>query len=281
MAEGPISPQTLWHYTDAAGMFGIVNSRQLRFGDAEFLNDRTERGYGQALRKSIIEAVTKAGDPAGIVRGIDDALDWLGGDHLYLCSFSANDDESISQWQRYGADGSGYCIGFNTTDLDAVLSPHQAYRAPITYEREEQQRMLREAIEIAVREYETSADDSLATSQLNWLYAAIASEVVLRAERQMKSHYFRDEEEWRYFRGVDVNQLTLDAPVEFHTRGQYVKPFIAFPRRDKLPPLPIRHIVCGPRLDTELAIPTVTRFLTFCGYPKVAVVPSKLRDIWR
>jgi hypothetical protein len=281
MAEVTTSPQTLWHYTDAAGMLGIVNSRQLRFGDAQFLNDRTERQYGQVLRKSVIEAAAAA-NPSDVVRNIDTALDWLRADHLYLCSFSANDNESISQWQRYGANGSGYCIGFNTADLDAELSPHQVYRAPIIYDPAEQRRILIESLDISLKAYETSASSSPATTDTHWIDLAIASEEVGRAEKQMKSHYFHDEEEWRYFREIHEDQSTHHVPVEFHARGHYVKPFIAFPpRHEQLPPLPITHIICGPRLDTELAIQSVTRFTTFCGYPNVTVARSKLCEIWR
>jgi hypothetical protein len=282
MADVSASPQTLWHYTDAGGMFGIVNSRQLRFGDAQFLNDRTERRYGQVLRKSITETAAAAGDPSDVVRNIDTALDWLRADHLYLCSFSANDNESISQWQRYGADGAGYCIGFDTAELDAALSVHQVYRAPIIYDPAKQESTLRESLDVAVKTYETSTGRAPAAPETDWIFLAIASEEVGRAEKQMKSHYFHDEEEWRYFREIHKDQLTHDAPVEFHTRGQYVKPFIAFPpRHEQLPPLPITHIICGPRLDAELAIQSVTRFITFCGYTNVMVDRSKLSEIWR
>jgi hypothetical protein len=164
------SPQTLWHYTDSGGIFGIVTSRQLRFSDAEFLNDRTERRYGHALRKSVIEEARCAGDPTGMARAIDAALDWFGAYRLYLCSFSANDEESVSQWQRYGADGSGYCIGFDTAALDAILSSHQVYRVPIIYDPLEQRRTLKDSLERAVKAYEVgSAESPQKNRQLHWL----------------------------------------------------------------------------------------------------------------
>lgn len=42
-------PSLLWHYTDVAGFFGIVNSGRLRVGQIEYLNDVTERTYGRTV----------------------------------------------------------------------------------------------------------------------------------------------------------------------------------------------------------------------------------------
>src|SRR5205085_12081442 len=100
-------PAALWHYTDVHGLMGIIESSRLRFGDAHFLNDRTERTYGLTVLKRVLDqsALSHAAIEQ-IVRSLDPNINPL---RLYLCAFSET-TESISQWQRYGADGSGYCI---------------------------------------------------------------------------------------------------------------------------------------------------------------------------
>ena len=273
---------TLWHYTDAAGMLGIVTARQLWFGDSEFLNDRTERRYGQTLRKEIIEDIRRAGDPTGIVAAIDAALDWFGVYRLYLCSFSASNDESISQWQRYGADGAGYCIGFDAVELDNAFAPHQVYRVPMIYQPVQQRQLLQEVLERTVREYESGHSSRFDTHRLHWLDVAMASDGVGRLEMQMKSPYFSDEAEWRYFREIDDDHPISGIPVEFHARGHYIKPFVAFPpRSDSMRLLPIRQVIVGPRLDAEIAASGISRFLRSSGYGDVRVDRSKLCDTWR
>jgi hypothetical protein len=122
----------LWHYTDVNGLWGITTSSQLRFGDARFLNDRTERTYGERLLEQVLEQEV-ASDPDRVVakfRNLLRSLRWP--DRLYVCSFSGT-AESLSQWQRYGADGAGYCLGFDGALLDELLDHDQISRHDMLY----------------------------------------------------------------------------------------------------------------------------------------------------
>ncbi|HEY3830871.1 MAG TPA: hypothetical protein VGO03_01130 [Acidimicrobiia bacterium] len=53
-------PSTLHQYTDAAGLFGIVNSRELWATDCRFLNDSTEYQLGLEL---VTNALVKMPNP--------------------------------------------------------------------------------------------------------------------------------------------------------------------------------------------------------------------------
>lgn len=108
-----MAPTTLWHYTDVAGLSGILSSSTLHLGDARCLNDRTERSYGVTVVEQALKTAIAEGDETGLLARVDGYMDHdLSRTDLYLCSFSAT-SESLSQWQRYGADCRGYCIGFN------------------------------------------------------------------------------------------------------------------------------------------------------------------------
>jgi hypothetical protein len=48
--------EILYHYTTAAGLMGIVQSRTLRATNAEFLNDAQELQFGRSrLRDALLE----------------------------------------------------------------------------------------------------------------------------------------------------------------------------------------------------------------------------------
>src|SRR5437762_12104373 len=108
------SRKVLYHYTDTVGFHGIVWNNRLRLGDARFLNDRTERQYGMALLIAEIAEELKAGQDHFLAVT---AHYLRKNEHrVHLCSLSEV-SESISQWQRYGADGYGYCLGFSAALL--------------------------------------------------------------------------------------------------------------------------------------------------------------------
>src|SRR6266849_3777382 len=104
------APTTLYHYTDAAGLFGLVTSGSLRFGDARFLNDSTEFVHGIDVAREVVAEALLETDGARILERTQHYLSpELVFRQLWVFSLSET-AESISQWQRYGADGYCYCV---------------------------------------------------------------------------------------------------------------------------------------------------------------------------
>ena len=269
-------------------MVGIIESRRFRFGDAGFLNDRTERVYGRELLDAVfVEEIARGGDD-GLLHDLRQHIQVTRSpDRLFVCSFSAT-KESISQWQRYGADGSGYCLGFDAKRLDELFDRDMIIRVPMLYSEDEQKDYLREKIRSGVEKYQKRAATA-APGDVNrgiGLYEAVftASDVD-DATLRLKNPFFSDEQEWRYFERLDEDRLADDdSDEEFAVRGVYVKPFLRFPRtrkRTRLGRLPLVAVVCGPRLDIDIARPTAERFLRFDGYFDVKVERSALASIWR
>jgi hypothetical protein len=147
-------PTVVWHYTNAAGLLGIVSranaERQarklefpypindsactLRFTDALYLNDPMELQYGRKHLASVLRE--RLSELVGDERvELEDVVAWLdpptgeltpdeSDDRLaggtYVACFSA-DDDSLSQWRGY-ASGQGYAIGFHM-DQSLLLFP--------------------------------------------------------------------------------------------------------------------------------------------------------------
>jgi hypothetical protein len=276
----PGSRELLWHYTDAAGLFGILSSRQLRFGDARFLNDRTERVYGSEFVDAVLTEL-EANDRSGMVREVRAELAFRKIDRLYVCSLCETHN-SMSQWQRYGADGHGYCIGFDAAGLDTVLDPERVPRVAMNYDPGEQRQLVIAAATGAAEMY-TDFTEAVEPQKEGILVSLPAPGDLPTVMLRLKNPDFRGEHEWRYF--VEGYDWADDGTEEdFAVRGTYVKPFIELPRRSKyrpLDPLPVTNVVCGPRLDGEIAVPSVERFLRSRGYDNVKVELSPLAKSWR
>lgn len=150
---------TLWHYTTAAGLEGILKSQQLWATNIRYLNDDEEfRGFFERklptlLKTGINSGITNlessrlkdmlkiAGDIDGIkhtfFEALHTALKTVTLQHeAYITSFcytpsgADSEDGLLSQWRGYGHDG-GYAIVLDTTDLNELIKrEHEQYKYP-------------------------------------------------------------------------------------------------------------------------------------------------------
>lgn len=272
---------TLYHYTDANGLFGIVTSASLRLSDARFLNDRTEFSHGIAVVRDVIDNALAETDEDPLLFETKVFLEpEMVSRRLYVFSLSET-AESISQWQRYGADGSGYCIGFEVERLRSMFTRRAKLRHML-YDRDEQFAAIQEALAKGLDESRAKLerygpDDTGARTFHAAMLAVRLEEVAL----QFKNPYFHDEYEWRLIAEADD---FVDSKFKrgFAPRGNYIKPFIdvAADETDK-DALPIVSITCGPRLDSEVAELSVTAFAGEYGYEFVRGNRSTLIGTWR
>jgi Protein of unknown function (DUF2971) len=273
-------PDLLWHYTDAAGLLGIVSSGRLRFGDVRFLNDRTERVYGWRIVEEVLSSQLAAGDPHKLLQGIKVMLETEAAvARLFACALSET-KESISQWQRYGADGWGYCLGISVQALDSLLSS-AASRHRMLYDESEQRRHVEELLK---KEHQRHIRSAKPGSEAQFIDVLFAGSSIEYAVLQMKNPFFRDEREWRYLVNLNPDDSRFKSyPEQFAIRGAYLKSFIELPvaAESPKPRLPIRQVICGPRLDSDLAEISVRHLLSTEGYDDISVGRSALAAIWR
>ena len=111
---------SLFHYTTAEGLQGIIEKNELWASSAYFLNDSAEITYGCDLLKQVIDQwILDNPRPAAMtIRAANDLRKMFGEDLLnmtvikpiYLVCF-CEDDNLLSQWRTYGERG-GYSLGF-------------------------------------------------------------------------------------------------------------------------------------------------------------------------
>src|ERR1700680_3576354 len=120
--EAKPPPPMLYHYTNDAGLKGIIESGKLWFSDIFGLNDPSELRHGLSIAIDVIKSRTTANRPevATFARllerldmdsGIEEAA------HFFICSFSGDGDD-LGQWRAYADNGRGFALGFETASLE-------------------------------------------------------------------------------------------------------------------------------------------------------------------
>ena len=114
----------LYHYTDLAGLRGILRDRSLWCTQIYSLNDPSEIEYGLAVVKRVIDNIISTGSTeTAFLEKLKRFISMSYGPLLdpYTISFSENDD-LLSQWRAYANEGRGYSIGFEFSDLTQICA---------------------------------------------------------------------------------------------------------------------------------------------------------------
>ena len=113
----------LFHYTDAAGFKGIIETGEIWATHFDQSNDRGELRHGEttaveeaadvlrelpekSLRRYFVEQFLELYPRACLTRITS----------VYLASFSEAEDQ-LSQWRAYGSDGLGFALGLRSIPL--------------------------------------------------------------------------------------------------------------------------------------------------------------------
>ena len=119
-AEKP--PPMLFHYTDDAGVKGILEYGNIRLTSVVNLNDPAELRHGFSHAIDALGKRAASGPPESqlfakqfqrflIDGGIDQAA------HFFVACFSATGDD-LGQWRAYADNGRGFALGFDTAILE-------------------------------------------------------------------------------------------------------------------------------------------------------------------
>ena len=150
----------LYHYTDAAGLEGIVKNQQVWFTSYTHLNDPTEIKYGMSIASELLSEIGQGSNPR-IKMFCDMVIDLFTHENMsgafgfFIGSFSRERDD-LGQWRAYGDNGRGFSLGlaphlFRVEDK-ADRKPHESvFVAPVVYGKQAARQHHMPAIERAVR----------------------------------------------------------------------------------------------------------------------------------
>jgi hypothetical protein len=278
----------LYHYTSAAGLKGIFETRQMWFTDYRHLNDPTELRLGVDRAH---EALRAAGEGADGRVGLflrmaadlfsQENVDTLG---FFVASFSRARND-LGQWRAYADNGRGFAIGYAPRmfevrpDLSAAPEEN-AFLGPVVYDADEAVSRHRLAIDQAAAIFRATANANAALLRDGavgipfmriFALRLIASALIWNALTTKHPAYEREEEVRMIIMGTAAALLPV---TKTRTRGSEIVPYIAHPWALRGPE-DIAEIVVGPAAPPDAERPLQTLLAT-CGLAGVTVVRSDI-----
>ena len=119
----------IWHYTDGAGLIGILESGTIYSTQVSCLNDSTEIRYAQVLfQKALTDSVANYQGNENVRRFGVRYLKLMEGNpsipshapSKFFVSCFSREEDNLSQWRAYGGGENGYAIAFKVENLFCV-----------------------------------------------------------------------------------------------------------------------------------------------------------------
>jgi hypothetical protein len=217
----------LYHYTDAHGMKGIVEEKEIWCSELEYLNDAQEVEYGLDLIRGKVEELQEdhSNDDAvskGLLGTLSSFLNAFPGAiyRVFVACFCRSGD-LLSQWRGYAEEGGGYSLGFTFKDQSRVMlengNSYRPHLRRVLYDRDRQEKLVDDYLERVCEIISVEADQfpaeenqmvagSTATHVMNTLMDWIVS---------FKHPGFKEENEWRLVRML---RSTGEAESQAHFR---------------------------------------------------------------
>lgn len=262
-----------YHYTDAAGLLGIIQNGRLWATDLRFLNDPSEGtflperllGFMRSKLGGITDAELK------IIDGLKEALHSPRSNYgAYCVSLSANGD-LLSQWRGYGSFGKGYAVGLKL----GASYPHGqiAHYYDVVYGDEGLAELAIDLLDLFVAASVKWKDQMYD----EWAYTLNA------LAKSFKDASYSEEQESRLVcsksdEGVDLFEKEL--PLRFRSKGSDLIPYIPISlsllQNEDAPRLPIERIIVGPGVDFERNYSSIKALLKTHSYNDVQVERSTI-----
>lgn len=274
------SGNTIWHYTSAEGVVGILREKAFWASSVEMLNDADELKYGVArIEKAWRDRVEAGNELQAITEWLTHArakFDAFERSDSFVLSAS-KDGKSHNQFLTYG----GYAIGLfpdmRLTKQAAPTVPPGSYQAtgafdtgwrPVLYEEEAQRAHIESLFDILSELAEVQGG----STHIPDVYGA-AVECILRAAVYMKHPNFASEQEVRLY----GRSLSTNADIDLHIGRFGVVPHLLIRANEysdeNRAPLPIHRIHLGPGLlQPQSAKRGLEVALRAFGHAQVAVV---------
>jgi hypothetical protein len=214
-------PSVIYHYTNDAGLRGIIETGKLWFTDVFDLNDPTELKHGIGPAIEIITA--KHDEERPEIRQFSENLAALlhGGveqiAHYFTCSFSSAGDD-LGQWRAYADNGRGFAIGFDASMLsqtfETAISGAGSMTFPVWYGEDELYTMHRKIIArvmpLILMPRSRNLESEAINEYMNEL-SGILAVPILRAALFFKNKAYSNEQEYRFFqllaKAQDIHDL--------------------------------------------------------------------------
>ena len=236
-------PPVLYHYTNSAGLMGIVGNSEIWCTHTQYLNDTQEFCHALDLFRSMISLRKKQpGAPVGALESILQQLN-TGIEGLNVCVTSFSEDrDSLSQWRAYGSAPGSFAIGFKSEQLSLSARAINGSLAACIYGEDEQFEAISEALDIML-EKESGPD---------------IMSVLCRICPLLKHPAFKSEREWRIITPV---MSSYNERFHFRPGASMLIPFYKLAIADIPASMPLAELVVGPTPNPKQSSHSAMLFL--------------------
>lgn len=254
-------PQYLYHYTNAQGLLGMLQSNRIWATNSRFTNDPTEIAYATRLVRKVLESELPEGD-ARWLKSLKDRVNNILSEYdehakIYIACFCTHGD-LLSQWRGYGAVGGGYALGFigkhiGSEEIRSFEKPEPILRKVI-YDRSTQKRLVSDWLKGLVRLEQALQKHYRQQGVQQLIYQLKVSFEMFLYEYMIcfKDPAYSEEQEWRIIQyGRSFGREVVKA--SFRSGRANIVPYTELdfspakgPYRGKLP---VRLIYYGPTLE--------------------------------
>jgi hypothetical protein len=280
-------PDPLYHYTNVAGLLGIIQSDTLWATHSSYLNDPSEIVHAHALiQLAIKDRLEIAQRPVSrelLSRALY-AIDPNDGMYQYFVSSFCQEPDLLGQWRAYSRSGGGYAIGFDSLALQRTANPSPALTLRrVIYNHDQQRVLISQTLDDVMDSLEGVAGtkDPTEASALIALFVSFLRDHFAEFHFSFKNQAYKDEQEWRLI--VQAGVAARDAllrDVCFREADGIPVPYLAL-GSDSLAgrpngQLPLTNIVYGPAIDEQRAVHSVRMLLDKYGYSHVNMTSSEV-----
>lgn len=255
--DGMDAPELIFHYTNSAGLQGILQSGTVWLTDIFTLNDPSELAHGLAHAQTALKERAPTSKAAELFtdifnnfqrHGVSSAI------QVNVASFS-DDGDRLGQWQMYGDDGLGFALAFHGPTMEKVFGwpggRKHLFRGsfPMNYDEklladmhDEIVGMMADLIDVPINEGFEKRNALEFWRELSVLLSVHS----LQLSTVFKHKAYAEEQEYRFmeFHGITNPAAGMKA----RRRGNEVVNYLEFDWRAEAPSA-LRGIVIGPACD--------------------------------
>ena len=255
-------PPIIYHYTNDAGLRGMLESGKLWLTDIFDLNDPSELSHGFSHAVSILS--NKAADGHRLTKVFAQAFEKFRGElqvsaHFFVGSFSSDKDD-LGQWRAYADNGRGYTVGFDTKVLETAfvgagdISHCSNNTFPVTYDDAHLGSIHHQFVEmifpLITLPNGRQLSQEVMTEYLTELRVVLAKQVA-RSALFYKHEAYSNEKEYRF---LQLHRADVPPPgMKFRARRYSLVKYTEFDWRSVAPDA-LKRIVIGPSADRQRAV---------------------------
>jgi hypothetical protein len=262
-------PDLLWHYTNWAGLNGILKTGKLWASHIRYLNDSNE--FRHALK--IFETVANRAIRNNLVLNWQtDVLDALTASKAFdscVTSFSTKGDD-LSQWRGYTNPAPGFALGFDKGQLATIATKENFRLVACDYDRSSQTAKLQKITTNFLATYSLQPKDASLPDRAKSLKWKML-EKFGRLAPELKVPQFAAESEWRLISEPIGNHKGLD----FHVSQTLLVPHLALSIGIGTAS-PLAAVRIGPNAHMKLQTNSVSLLMQSHGFTDVEVLSSKV-----